>query len=152
MQVLGSDHTAQETPTIAAATDGSMVDDATTVRGAMADSGDQGTILLWRAVDLGVSAVIGSRGTAAVLRSALAVMRRTHGWMSKPSDDADFDACVHTLSHVLAGQAPEERASGQLALETAFRDLLASLVGAALASQLLRGAWSERRARLDTVR
>ena len=125
--------------------------DVTPVRRARAGSGAQGTIALWRAVDLDVSAVIGQRGTAAVLRRALVVMRRTHGWMSAPSDDTDFDACVHTLSHVLASRAPEERVSGQHALETAFHDLLASLVGAPLAAQLLRAGWSERRTRLEVV-
>ena len=159
MQASGSDPTASlalmthETRTTAA-TDRSTLGDATSVRGAkagLADSGVKGTIALWRAVDLDVSAVIGQRGTAAVLRRALVVMRRTHGWMSEPSDAADFDACVHTLSNVLASQAPEERVSGQHALETAFHDLLASLVGAPLAAQLLRAAWSERRARLEAV-
>jgi DNA-binding GntR family transcriptional regulator len=108
-------------------------------------------IALWLAVDLDVSAVIGQRGTAAVLRRALVVMRRTHAWMSEPSDDTDFDACVHALSNVFASRAPEERVSGQHALETAFHDLLASLVGAPLAAQLLRAGWAERRARLEVV-
>lgn len=160
MHVSGSDPIASlalmtnETGTIAAATDRSTVDDATAMRSASAESADagvQGTIALWRAVDLDVSAVIGQRGTAAVLRRALYVTRRTHGWMSEPADDTDFDACVSTLSDALAGQAPEERASGQHALESAFHDLLASLVGAALAAQLLRTAWAERQARIDAV-
>jgi len=128
-----------------------VVGDLTSVRGARASSGDQGTIALWRAVDLDVSAVIGHRGTAAVLRRALVVMRRTHGWMSEPSDDTDFDACVQALSNVFASRAPEERVSGQHTLETAFHDLLASLVGARLAAQLLRAGWTERRSRLAAV-
>ena len=160
MQVSGSDPAAllalmtHETGTIAAATDRSTVDDATAMRSASAESADagvQGTIALWRAVDLDVSAVIGQRGTAAVLRRALFVMRRTHGWMSESADDIDFNACVHTLSDALASRAPEERASGQHALETAFHDLLASLIGADLAAQLLRAAWSERPIRLEAV-
>lgn len=160
MQVSRSDPTASlalvthRSAKIAAATGGPMVDDAAAVRSASAesaDSGAQGTIALWRAVDLDVSAVIGQRGTAAVLRRALVVMRRTHGWMSDPADDTDFDACLHSLADTLASQAPEERASGQRALEAAFHDLLASLVGAALATQLLRAAWSERQARIDAA-
>ena len=160
MQASGSDPVAplalmtHETGTIAATTDRSTADAATAMRSAStesADSGVQDTIALWRAVDLDVSAVIGQRGTAAVLRRALFVMRRTHGWMSEPADDTDFDACVSTLSDALADQVPEERASGQHALEAAFHDLLASLVGAALAAQLLRAAWSERQTRIEAV-
>ena len=160
MRASGSDPTASlapmthETGTMAAATHRPTVDDATALAGASAESADagvQGTIALWRAVDLDVSAVIGQRGTAAVLRRALGVVRRTHGWMSEPSDDTDFDACVQILSDALASRAPEERASGQHALEAAFHDLLASLVGAELAAQLLRAAWSERQSRLEVV-
>ena len=160
MQVSRSDPTASlalvthETAKFAATSGRTMVDDTTGARGTSAepaDSGAQGTIALWRVVDRDVSAVIGQRGTAAVLRRALAVMRRTHGWMSEPSDDTDFDACVQALSNVFASRAPEERVSGQHALETAFHDLLASLVGATLAAQLLRAGWTERRARLEAV-
>ena len=160
MQASESDPTASaalmmyETRTIAAAMGRSTIDDATAARSARAESAGpvvEGTIALWRAVDLDVSAVIGQRGTAAVLRRALVVMRRTHGWMSEPSDDTDFDACVQALSNVFASRAPEERVSGQHDLETAFHDLLASLVGATLAAQLLRAGWTERRARLEAV-
>ena len=161
MQVSRSDPTASlalvthETAKFAATSGRTMVDDATGARGASAepaDSGAQGTIAHWRVVDRDVSAVIGQRGTAAVLRRALAVMRRTHGWMPDPADDADFDACLHGLTDTLASPASEQRASGHRALEAAFHDLLASLVGAALATQLLRTAWSERQARIDAAR
>ncbi len=150
MQVPGSVSTASlallmhGTRMLAPPADRLAVDEATAVRGARADVPGAGTplaIALWRAVDLDVSAVIGRRGTAAVLRRALVVVRRTHGWMSEPPDDDDFDACLHALIDVLASQAPEERVSGQHALEFAFHDLLASLVGGVLAAQLLRTAW-----------
>ena len=147
MRVSGSDPTA-----CLASADRSTVDDATAVRSvASADSGAQGRLALWRAVDLDVSAVIGQRGTAAVLRRALVVVRRTHGWMCEPSDDTDFDACVRSVSDAFASRPPDERASGQHALEQAFHELLASLVGAALAAQLLRAAWAGRQAGIEAV-
>ena len=158
MQASGSDSSApmtNDTPMVASAMDELSVDHTVMVHGAKAECGDPGaeaTIALWRAVDLGVSTVIGRRGTAAVLRRALVIVRRTHGWMSEPLDDLDFDGCVHTLNNALASQAPEQRASGKHALETVFHDLLASLVGAALAAQLLRAAWSERQIRIEAPR
>ncbi len=160
MQACGSDPatslslTMHETRTIAAAVDGSLIDDSAAERHAIAASADldvRDTIALWRAVDLDVSAVIGQRGTTAVLRRAVVVARRTHEWMSEPADDVDFDACVRAVGDAFASQAPEQRASGRHTLEAAFHDLLASLVGAALAAQLLRAAWAERRARTDAV-
>jgi len=128
-----------------------MIGDAAAVRGGSAGPADPGTIVLWRAVDLDVSAVIGQRGTAAVLQRAMVITRRTHGWMSASPDDVDFDACVRIVNAAFASQAPEERVSGQRALEAAFHDLLASLVGATLAAQLLRAARNERQARIEAV-
>lgn len=145
---------APEAGTTAAAMVRSRGDHATLAKRAGAASGGaavDATLVLWRAADLDVSAVIGHRGTAAVLRRALVIMRRTHGWMPEPPDDADFDACVRNLCDAFAGQAPEERASGQRLLEATFHDLLASLVGAALTTQLLRAAWIQRQARIDTA-
>jgi hypothetical protein len=103
----------------------------------------RGTIALWRPVDLDVSAVIGHRGTAAVLRRALATVRRTHGWLPDPSDGASFDVCVKSLDDALEGRGKEEAAAGVLAVQMDFRSLLATLVGNALTGQLLGAAWPD---------
>ena len=97
----------------------------------------------WRAIDLDLSEVIGPRGTAAVLRRALATARRTHGWLPGPSDDCSFDACLQCLDEALGDRCTEEVGAGTLAVQMAFRGLLASLVGAALAEQLLGAAWTD---------
>lgn len=140
--------------TIATATDISTSEDATAVlRANSASPGTeiQAAIALWRAVDLDVSAVIGHRGTAAVLRRALTMARRTHGWMPEPVDDASLDACVFALSDALASQAPAVSGAANHALEGTFRDLLASLVGSTLTTQLLRAAWTARRPPIEPV-
>ena len=145
---------AHETGTIATATNVATGDDAAAAKSAHAASAArqaQGTIARWRAVDHDVSAVIGHRGTAAVLRRALTTTRRAHGWMPAPAEDASFDACVRALSDALAGQAPEASGAGRLSLEAAFRDLLASLVGGALTTQLLRAAWIADCTRIESV-
>lgn len=103
-----------------------------------------GTFALWRSVDLDVSAVIGQRGTAAVLRQALATVRRTHGWLPDPADDCGFDACMRCLDDAPDGRGIEEVAAGRLAVQVAFGGLLASLVGVELAGQLLGAAWPGR--------
>ena len=140
---------AHEMGTITIATD-----DTTAAQGATTASADPAThvtIALWRAVDLQVSALIGRRGSAAVLRRTLAVTRRTHGWLHEPSDDAGFEACVLALSAALAGQAHEESAAAGRALEAAFHDLLSSLVGAMLTTQLLGAARDSLQPGIDPV-
>ena len=107
----------------------------------------QGATAAWRAVDRDLSAVVGRRGTAAVLRRALVLTRRTHGWLPEPADDASLDQCVEALTLALSGRRPDESGAGLDALESTFHDLLSSLLGAALATQLLRVAWAARRAR-----
>ena len=135
--------------TITTATDDSTAAQGSTT--ASADPSMHATIALWRAVDLEVSAVIGPRGSAAVLRRTLVMTRRTHGWMHEPSDEAGFEACVLALGEALAGQASEESVAGRLALEAAFRDLLSSLVGGALATQLLRASRESLQPRIERV-
>jgi len=140
---------AHEMGTITRATD-----DTAAAQGATAASAGpalHATIARWRAVDVEVSAVIGQRGCAAVLRRTLVMTRRTHGWMHEPSDEAGFEACVLALGDALAGQASEESMAGNHALEAAFHDLLSSLVGGALATQLLRASRESLQSRIERV-
>lgn len=99
------------------------------------------TTALWRQADLDVAPVIGHRGTAAVVRSALATARRTHGWLPEPSDDASVDMCVKLLNDTLHGRGAQEAVAAALAVQIAFHSLLGSLVGAELTIQLLGAAW-----------
>lgn len=95
----------------------------------------------WRDVDRDVSATIGYRGTAAVLRLAIATAKRRHAWLPEQPDGSSFDVCLTSLDSVLDGQGPEEAVAGKLAVQLAFRSLLASLVGPALTEQLLDATW-----------
>jgi hypothetical protein len=141
---------ANETRTIAAAPAMTTSEEAAAIQSAgVASHGTeiQGAIALWHAIDLDVSAVIGPRGTAAVLRPVLAMTRRTHGWLPELPHDAGFDVCVRALSDALDDGGTEASAAARQAVQVAFRDLLASLVGAALAKQLLKAASAARQAR-----
>ncbi len=140
---------AHEMGTITTATDDTTATLGSTT--ARIDPAIEAAIALWRAVDLEVSALIGRRGSAAVLRRTLVMTRRRHGWMHEPSDDAGFEACVLALGDALGGQAPEESLAGRHALEAAFHDLLASLVGGALTTQLLRAARESLQPRIESV-
>jgi len=134
------------TPTFA---HGATNDEPTTASGGGAASGAaivQGAAALWRAVDLDLSPIIGRRGTAALFQRALFLTWRTHDWMPEQSGEASFDACLEALTKTLAGRQPEEAVAARRALESTFHDLLSSLVGAALTTQLLRAAWAHRAA------
>lgn len=105
---------------------------------------------LWRAVDRDLSPVIGRRGMTAVLRRALFTARRTHPWLPAPPEDAGLDACIESLARAFSDQCAHEADEADAAthlLEAAFREQLASLVGAKLTARLLRTAWSVHPAR-----
>ncbi len=104
----------------------------------------EGVIALWRIVDSDVSPVIGRRGSAAVLKRALIMTRRSHRWMPEPSGEATFDECLSALVAAISEQSPDQSRLGRQALQATFQDLLASLVGTALTAALLRAAGSAR--------
>ena len=106
---------------------------------ATGEASPQGDDAPWRAVESGLSAVVGPRGAAAILRQALVTARRTHGWMPELPEDASFDAGMRALDQAVAARRPAEASAGRHALETTFDALLSSFVGAALAARLLRG-------------
>jgi hypothetical protein len=105
----------------------------------------QSTISPWIAIDLDVSAVIGDRGTAAVLRQALATARRTHGWLPAPSDECGFGACLACLGDALDHRCNGEAEAAGLAVQAAFRELLVALLGGPLTAQLLGARASDPR-------
>jgi hypothetical protein len=142
---------ALETNPIAAGSEVLNSADSMTVTSARAAEAAHATTAVWHVVDLDLSAVIGQRGAAAVLLQALATTRRLHGWMPEPPADASFRRCVCALGDALADQPPQACAAGTLFLESTFQELLSSLVGAALTTELLRRAWALRHALVESL-
>lgn len=97
-------------------------------------------IALWRAADLDLSPVVGRRGALAILRRALASNQAAFGWLYVPDELQDFHAAIGPLCASFADRAPDEAQAAACALWSTFRDLLSSLVGEALAEQVLRSA------------
>jgi hypothetical protein len=97
---------------------------------------------VWRDIDLSLHPIIGHRGVAALYDRSLALASARHPWLATgpPVAPAAIDASA--LHAALAMRPPAEAAAGGGALLQVFRDLLSSLIGAALTDRLLRDVWS----------
>jgi hypothetical protein len=103
-------------------------------------------VALWRAVEGDLSPVLGRRATLALHRRALFLTRVHIAWLPDPTDQDSLQDCLTQLAQTLATRSAVDADAAALALEQAFHDLLASLIGAGLTTQLLRSAWSLRSA------
>ncbi len=111
---------------------------------APATTGVDRAIALWRAADADLSPLVGRRGALAVLRRALALNRAAFAWLPVPEDVLDFEEADTRLRDAFARQRPRDAEAAASALTTTFSDLLSSLLGAALARQLLRSVRAHR--------
>lgn len=112
--------------------------------GADADVGQVvDTILaVWQEIDLALAPIVGHRGVAALYNCSLKLAAVAHLWLAGASSGmlAAFDPPA--LKAALVQQTAAQAAAGGNALFETFRDLLASLVGAALTERLLRSVWT----------
>ncbi|HSW06917.1 hypothetical protein [Aquabacterium sp.] len=94
----------------------------------------------WRALDTRLSPIIGPRGFAALYQRSLQRVQAEHAWLPAPQDGAS-QADAYAALHAALAQQPSERADpANAALLTAFRNLLASLIGQSLTAHILTSA------------
>jgi hypothetical protein len=98
---------------------------------------------VWVEVELALSPIIGQRGVAALMHRSLRLVGGRHPWLGQgqPAKSPEVDRTALRAAILL--QTAPEAIRGGLALLQAFRDLLASLIGAALTEQLLRIVWTQ---------
>lgn len=99
-------------------------------------------LTVWAQIDDALHPIIGRRGVAALYNRSLKVTAASYAWLGGTDGDALADRDPATLRAALVGQTSTEAAAGALALFQAFRDLLASLVGASLTDRLLQPVWA----------
>lgn len=98
-------------------------------------------ISTWKAIDAALSPILGSKGVAALYERSLYLSAPGHPWLAaiQAKDDAPLD--LAGLRKALAQQDSLAAAAGGGAHLQALHELLASLIGHSLTSQLLRAAW-----------
>ena len=100
----------------------------------------EAAVTTWREVDAALSPIIGARGVAALYRRSIQLSSALHPWLAGAHDSESTDGDIAALRAQMRGQTAADAAAGNVALLQAFGDLLARLIGEALASRLLRPA------------
>ena len=100
------------------------------------------TVRLWAELDAALNPIIGRRGFSALYHRSLKLCAARHPWLAADMPSPMAPADTELLRAALLQQTPAEAAAGASALFQTFRDLLASLVGAALTEQLLQPVWA----------
>lgn len=99
------------------------------------------SVTIWRAVDAALAPVIGLRGSAALYRRSVHLVRQSHPWLAPangaPAEPGDFE----TLHAALKQQTGPQAAAAHDAVLQTFHDLLAELIGRTLTQRLLQAAW-----------
>jgi len=100
-------------------------------------------VAVWQDIDAALHPIIGHRGVAALHYRSLSLTAAAHPWLAvlqQPTIPATIDTAP--LRALLAQRGTAEAAAAGCALFDTFRELLASLVGAALTDRLLHAVWS----------
>ncbi len=97
--------------------------------------------VVWQGIDHALSPIVGHRGVAALYNRSLAIAAAVHPWL--PVNPAGALAAVDAsaLRDALTRRDATEAAAAGAALLQAFRELLASLIGASLTERLLHSTW-----------
>ncbi len=94
----------------------------------------------WRRVEAGLSPILGVAGVAALYRRSLHQLRDAHPVLAAVHEASHAAGDFEPLRSALAMQPQADAATTQRALMQAFRDLLATLIGAPLSERLLQPA------------
>jgi hypothetical protein len=100
------------------------------------------SVAVWQSIDRALNPVVGPKGLAALYHRSLTLTIPHHAWLGDARrGDALSAMDLAALQSTLAQQPAAEAAAASVDHFRAFRELLASLVGAALTERLLGTVW-----------
>ncbi|MBC7469640.1 MAG: hypothetical protein H7322_09980, partial [Ramlibacter sp.] len=98
-------------------------------------------VTTWQAIDAALAPVIGGKGVAALYGRSLHLVGTAHPWLAAAHQGPHAPMDLGLLGVALAQQESTIAAAGAGAHLQSLHQLLGSLIGTALAGQLLRPAW-----------
>jgi hypothetical protein len=100
-------------------------------------------VVVWGEIDRALHPIIGHRGVAALYNRSLKLASVAFPWLGSAHQGMLDAVDPSALTAALLGQTAEEGAAGAIALFSAFRELLSSLIGPSLTDRLLRSVWTD---------
>jgi hypothetical protein len=101
-----------------------------------------GVAAVWKDIDQALHPIIGHRGVAALYHRSLSSAALRYPWLPVNPTGALATIDPMALRAALTRREAAEAAAASVALFAAFRDLLASLIGASLTDRLLLSTWT----------
>ncbi|MDO8420212.1 MAG: hypothetical protein Q7S90_09260 [Rubrivivax sp.] len=99
-------------------------------------------VALWLEIDQALHPIIGHRGVAALYNRSLKLTGAAYPWLAASHQHLLTAADLAALRTALVQREAGDAAASGSALFHTFHDLLASLVGASLTTQLLGSVWA----------
>jgi hypothetical protein len=97
----------------------------------------------WQQIDLALAPVLGKRGVATLYRRAVFLSSAAHPWLAPLHETAGESIDVGALKSLVLERDAATAAAGAGALLQTFREVLESLIGAALSERLVGVAWQD---------
>lgn len=98
-------------------------------------------LLLWRQMAAQIISIIGEGGFNSLYARTLFLCQSTFPWLSVDALPPQTGQCLAELKKNFDGQTPVQIKEANSLLLITFTDILASLIGEALTTSILRSAW-----------
>ena len=95
-------------------------------------------------ISAALSPILGQQGVTALYERSVYRAAVAHPWLAVAGKGLQTPLGVEAFRPVFAQQSSDRAAAGGVAFLTAFSELLSSLIGLALAEQLLQSIWKTR--------
>ena len=100
-------------------------------------------IALWEQMTTQIIAIVGVGGFNSLYARSIFLSQSRYPWLSDSEVSIPADQRFAALKSSLAGQPPAEAIEANTRLLCTFTDILATLIGEALTSSILRSAWGD---------
>lgn len=109
------------------------------------DHGDTGerALALWESLAVSLVNIIGDEGFNALFSRSLHLAGATHPWLAEASMARANLPRFAALKALLNGRTPQEVTAAMVLLFSIFTDVLGTLIGKQLTTNILRAAWGD---------
>ncbi len=105
------------------------------------EKGADAAIRLWEQMSTQIISIIGNGGFHSRYARSLFIARAHFPWLAADELPAQTDPLFAQLQKCLESQTPVQASTANSLLLITFTDILASLIGEALTTSILRSAW-----------
>jgi hypothetical protein len=103
--------------------------------------GADAAMMLWEQMSTKIISIVGEGGFHSLYARSLFIARARFPWLAADELPTQTDQLFAQLKKCFESQTPVQASAGNSLLLITFTDILASLIGEALTTSILRSAW-----------